>query len=161
MTIVTQKWIRKPLYVDAVQITEDNFDEICVWCQGTIEFEPMIEGSKKYIKVRVHNPKTPRQTKAFVGDWLLYTERGYKVYIAKAFYASFDKIMESVAKPYTEITKLDDDVIPLAEQPISQLQARFADGKRVLSEQDQKELTNDEIKELVQSGEAVLVQDLV
>lgn len=96
MTIVTQKCIRKPLYVDAVRITGDNFDEIVVWCQGEVQQDevPGKGTGKKYIKVRVHNPKNPRQTKAFVGDWLLYTERGYKVYTNKAFHASFDFVDE-------------------------------------------------------------------
>src|SRR3954452_12961268 len=88
MAIKTQRYIRKPLYVDSVRITASNFDEIAAWCQGEIQQD---EG-KKYIKVRVHNPKNPRQTKAFVGDWLLYTERGYKVYTSKAFFAAFDKV---------------------------------------------------------------------
>jgi hypothetical protein len=52
------------------------------------DFEP----AKQYIHVRVHNPKNPRQTKAFVGDWILYTERGYKVFTAKAFQANFNNV---------------------------------------------------------------------
>lgn len=96
MPIATQKYIRKPLYVDAVRITDDNFDEIVSWCQGEVQQDEVPhEGNpdgKQYIKVRVHNPKNPRQTKAFVGDWLLYTERGYKVYTTKAFHASFDLV---------------------------------------------------------------------
>lgn len=91
MTVETQKYIRKPLYVDAVRITVANFEEIANWCQGEIQKEETLgEPLKKFIKVRVHNPKHPRQTQAFVGDWILYTERGYKVYTNKAFHASFD-----------------------------------------------------------------------
>lgn len=90
--IETQKYVKQPLIVDAVRITNGNFEDIADWCQGDILHD---EGSKKYIKVRVHNPKNPRQTKAFAGDWLLYTERGYKVYTNKAFLASFDLVDES------------------------------------------------------------------
>lgn len=95
--ITTTLYIRKPLYVDAVQITGANFDEIATWCQGEV-LQDEVPGKgtgKKYIKVRVHNPKNPRQTKAFVGDWLLYTERGYKIYTNKAFHASFDEATET------------------------------------------------------------------
>jgi hypothetical protein len=93
MSISTRQYIRKPLYVDAVRITGANFDEIVAWCQGEVQQDGPGKGTgKKYIRVRVHNPKTPRQTKAFVGDWLLYTERGYKVYTNKAFHESFDEI---------------------------------------------------------------------
>lgn len=105
MSVVTTRYIRKPLYVDAVRLTGSNFDEVASWCQGeTLHDEvPGNKGpGKKYIHVRVHNPKNPRQTKAFVGDWLLYTERGYKVYTNKAFHASFDEVP---AESKTEITE--------------------------------------------------------
>lgn len=97
--IVTTKYVRKPLYVDAVKITPDNFVAIAGWCQGEIrELEnDLIETTAKindpqlyYIRVRVHNPKNVRQTQARVGDWLLYTDRGYKVYTEKAFFSSFE-----------------------------------------------------------------------
>jgi hypothetical protein len=113
MAIDTQKFVRKPLYVDSVRISSTNFDEIAEWCQGEVEYEPQEgQGStngKKYIRVRVHNPKNPRQTKAFVGDWLLYTERGYKVYTNKAFHASFDK----VENPEINEEEGDDTEFPL------------------------------------------------
>lgn len=106
--IETKKFVRKPLFIDAVRITNGNFDKIIEWCQGEIK-EDQVPGQgspKKYIKVRVHNPKNPRQTKAFVGDWLLYTERGYKVYTNKAFRASFDELVEetnsSTVYPYPD-----------------------------------------------------------
>ena len=95
MGVTTTQHIRKPLYVDAVRITGANFDEIATWCQGEV-LQDEVPGKgtgKRHIKVRVHNPKNPRQTKAFVGDWLLYTERGYKVYTNKAFHASFDEVV--------------------------------------------------------------------
>jgi len=95
MPIQSQKYIRKPLYVEAVRVSPHNFEDISRWCQGAIEQDEVPgEGTKRYIKVRVHNPKNPRQTKAFVGDWLLYTERGYKVYTNKAFHGSFDLVPE-------------------------------------------------------------------
>lgn len=96
MAIATEKYIRKPLYVDAVRITHKNFEEMAAWCQGEIQQDEVPgEGSSKlYIKVRVHNPKNPRQTKAFVGDWILYTDRGYKIYTNKAFHASFDVVTQ-------------------------------------------------------------------
>lgn len=94
MPVVTVKYIRKPLYVDAVRINESNFDQVVAWCMGEVQHDeiPGKGTGKKYIRVRVHNPKNPRQTKAYAGDWLLYTERGYKVYTNKAFHASFDEV---------------------------------------------------------------------
>lgn len=249
MTIVTQKCIRKPLYVDAVRITGDNFDEIVVWCQGEVQQDevPGKGTGKKYIKVRVHNPKNPRQTKAFVGDWLLYTERGYKVYTNKAFNASFDEALpptqlpiddspqhaaavqeikdrEGVVTPPVPIENVTTTVgettspVPehhnpeiyatespeypaettiggtprdeinvgespemtqaretieaeggsieeatpqaIAEVVDEQRIAAEAEGKRVLTLEEQEQMSQDEIRDLLTTGEAILVQDL-
>ena len=100
MDIVTTQYVKKPLYVDAVQVTEENFVAIAKWCQGKIRsadgqtefpYDAEINPAACYIHVRVHSPRTVRQSRAFVGDWLLYTEMGYKVYTTAAFEASFDK----------------------------------------------------------------------
>lgn len=105
MESVTRKYVRKPLYVDAVQVTEENFADIARWCFGevqNIDESPVdrskpLEPTKQFIHVRVHNPnpKNPRQTQAYVGDWILYTERGYKVYTTKAFTANFDLVEDA------------------------------------------------------------------
>lgn len=90
MGIDTTRYVRKPLYVDAVQVTEENFDELVSWCNGTVEDE---EGTdKQFIRIWVHNPMGPRQTKAFVGDWILRHMKGFKIYTRKAFEASFDAV---------------------------------------------------------------------
>lgn len=102
MEIVTQRFIRKPLYVDAVEVTEENFRELARWCQGKIlksDGSPLDKTEEPepkacFIHVRVHHPKNSRQTKAFVGDWLLYTELGYKVYTPGAFEGAFDRVEE-------------------------------------------------------------------
>lgn len=106
MAVHTTKYVRKPLYVDAVQVTKENFEEVLSWCQGDIGFmdgsdimrpdEVDINPDKQYIRIRVHNPQSPRQTKAFVGDWILYTEKGYKIYTEKAFTENFDRVPETI-----------------------------------------------------------------
>jgi len=105
MDIQTIKYVKKPLFVDAVQVTEENFAYVAQWCQGKIRSSdgaleiapvdaiagtPGVNPHACYIHVRVHSPRTPRQTRAFVGDWLLYTDRGYKVYNNTAFEESFE-----------------------------------------------------------------------
>jgi hypothetical protein len=101
MGINTTKYVRKPLYVEAVQVTEGNFDEMVAWCNGAVEIE---EGNgKKFIRIWVHNPMGPRQTKAFVGDWILRHQKGFKIYTQKAFEASFDEV--PVTTPPVEIVK--------------------------------------------------------
>lgn len=90
----TTTFVRKPLYVSAVQVTEENFEDVAKWCQGEIHKD----GDGSYIRVRVHKPLNPRQTQAHVEDWILYTDRGYKVYTTKAFRANFDPV-ESESDP--------------------------------------------------------------
>lgn len=103
MGVTTTKYIRKPLYVDAVRITNANFEEIAEWCEGEIQ-RHVVQGKgatgKKYIRIQVTNPKNPRQTRAYVGDWILYTERGYKVYTNTAFVESFDEVGTVDLKPH-------------------------------------------------------------
>lgn len=99
MGVQTAKYVRKPLYVDAVRVTRENFEEILHWCQGDIGFTDgritadgedfAIDPDTQYIRIRVHNPQSPRQTRAFIGDWILYTEKGYKIYTEKAFSENF------------------------------------------------------------------------
>ena len=99
MTIVTTKYVRKPLIVDAVQVTRENFKELADWCQGSIRrnndgmdvMSGEVDPSSQHIHVRVHNPRSGRQAMAFVGDWILYTEMGYKIYNTKAFLGSFEE----------------------------------------------------------------------
>lgn len=102
-TKLTEEYVRKPLIVEAVQVTAENFETMARWCAGEIRnlnetpitADTELDPSAQYIRVRVHNPKHPNQTKAKVGDWLLYTTvGGYKVYTDKAFRANFDKVEE-------------------------------------------------------------------
>lgn len=237
MGVVTETYVRKPLYVEAVRVTEANFDELVAWCQGEVLSGEMGGKQKKYIKVRVHHPtKNPRQTQAFVGDWLLYTEfGGYKVYTNKAFRATFDLVEEetpelpaadAVIEPlraaspetvaraqeqqavgshetpqgepheYVEATpkaiadavgghqpieasqqpgpgpvrgpepssgpavRGPDPVTPQPDPVSEQAPEDAAAGKRVLSVEEQRQMGPDAVRELIQSGEAVLAQDL-
>ncbi|HYQ97324.1 MAG TPA: hypothetical protein VEO92_03070, partial [Candidatus Nitrosocosmicus sp.] len=171
MPITTQRYIRKPLYVDAVRITAANFEEIAAWCQGDIQHEdvPGKGTSKKFIRVRVQNPKNPRQTKAFVGDWILYTETGYKVYTVKAFHAAFDKVEAETA---TVVNQGEEQEVPVAMHRVPEgldeiddpepgkVEPDATEGRRVLSAEEQQQMTTDEIRDMVQSGEVVLAQDI-
>lgn len=91
MSIKTTTYVRNPLYVEAVQVTKENFEELASWCQGEI-VEPLAPSGKYYerhIQVRVTNPMNPRQAQARIGDWILTSDRGYKIYTPKAFANSF------------------------------------------------------------------------
>jgi hypothetical protein len=82
-----QKFTRRPLVVDGTQVTDENFEEVAKWCDGEIHTEP----KGRYIKVKVQNPLTPRQTKAFVGDWVLMSTRGFKVYTSSGLKNAFSQ----------------------------------------------------------------------
>jgi len=108
--VKTIKFLRKPFYVDAVQVTEENILEVAKWCDGEVRWtksknvevtrrreveiqettEPDVDDRRQYVRVRVVHPLNDRQTMAFVGDWVLYSGSGYKVYTKKAMLENFD-----------------------------------------------------------------------
>lgn len=97
----TTKFSSKPFVVDAVQVTEENFDDVVEWCGGDVRTQRATligdgEEDKRYIKVRVSRPLSEKQSQAFVGDWVLLNSNSrYKVYTDKAFNANFDPVFQS------------------------------------------------------------------
>lgn len=86
----TKKFIRKPFHIDAVEVTLANIEEVAKWVDGEVRTDDL----GRYVKVRVHRPMNDRQTKAYVGDRVLYAGTGYKVYNAKAFANSFEQVSD-------------------------------------------------------------------
>ena len=100
-----QRFVRMPFYVDAVQVTSANMEDVAKWCGGDIrtsgkpdrDVQNALEGGpgttpERYVKVRVQTPRNDRQSQAFVGDWVLYAGTGYKVYTDRAFKKSFESV---------------------------------------------------------------------
>jgi hypothetical protein len=85
----THKFARKPFYVDAVRVSENNIAEVAEWCKGTIK---TTEEGAQFIEVEVYRPINDRQTQAHIGDWVLYAGNGFKVYTPKAFDKSFERV---------------------------------------------------------------------
>lgn len=117
-TSITEKYVRKPLFVDAVQVTSENFLDVARWSFGEIknkdespvDFSKGPDPENQYIQVRVTNPKNSRQSKAYVGDWILYTIHGFKVYTTKAFHASFVRVEgEQQAEGFTTFLTKEED----------------------------------------------------
>lgn len=96
MSIQTTKFVRKPFFVDAVQVTAENIHEVAKWCDGYVlsTFPKGRTGSVDYIQVHVLQPLSVRQTRAFVGDWVLPASVGHKVYTQKAFAQRFNSAFE-------------------------------------------------------------------
>lgn len=92
MAVQPVPYVRKPFYVDAVEVTAENMEEAAAWCGGRIW---QSDNGDKYIKVHVHRPLNERQTKAFVGDHILKHDKAFKVYTPKAFENSFEAVTPS------------------------------------------------------------------
>ena len=95
MTIITEKYVRKPIEIQAVQVTDENMQEIAEWCKGQLRVAVNPRGTREmYIKVQSIRPITERQTMAFTGDWVLYAAPGFRVYTDNAFTSHFEKVPE-------------------------------------------------------------------
>lgn len=86
----THKYVRVPIIVDEVQVTEANIEEVAKWVGGEVRTDTI----GRYVKVKVHHPRSPRQTQAYIGDHVLYAGTGFKVYNDKAFKKSFEKVSD-------------------------------------------------------------------
>ena len=86
-----KRYVRKPMFVEAIQVTKDNYREISNWCKGTA-----YESVDGHITVRVLHvrSKTIPRTKAFLGDWVLLSHNGFRVYTDSAFKKAFDQVPE-------------------------------------------------------------------
>lgn len=102
--IQTATYVKKPLYVEAIQVSAENMEEVAKWCTSNI----MDNDGSKYIKVRVNRPLNQRQTQAFIGDWILYTDLGYKVYTPKSFEANFEEVPQEGPNPDQEELSMDE-----------------------------------------------------
>jgi hypothetical protein len=86
------RYVRKPFFVNAVQVTIENLEDVAKWCDGVIREASPRSGQprQKYVKVRVMRPLNEKQTMAFPGDFVLQAGVGFKIYTAKAFFNTFD-----------------------------------------------------------------------
>ena len=106
-----RNYVRKPFVVEAVQVTEENLQQVEQWCDGSTQTEPRGDEGRSvtWINVDVRNPLTKRQTQAFVGDWVLKGKRGFKVYTDKAFGENFNP--ELSAADYSAQAVLADKIV--------------------------------------------------
>jgi hypothetical protein len=90
------KYSRKPFDVVAVELSQENIEEVAQWCGGEVRTSDLsksggLEGYQQYIKVPVKRPLNDRQTRAYYGDWVVEANDSFKVYTPKAFVSSFEK----------------------------------------------------------------------
>lgn len=85
------RFVRRPFFVMAFLITKDNMDKVAEWCDG--EILKSDSGVHRFIKVtKVLNPQNERQTKAYIGDYVLKSGEHFKVYTTASFNRSFKTI---------------------------------------------------------------------
>lgn len=86
----TERYVRRPFEVEAVQVTEENYEEVATWCGGTIHSpDSGVTTAKVFIRVEVKNPQNERQTRAHIGDWILFAGKTFRVYTTNAFTRNF------------------------------------------------------------------------
>lgn len=102
------KYMHKPLYVEAVQVTPENMVRVAEWCGGAIEIpgQRTKENPGTFIRVKAFRPAHEGQTKAFVGDWVVKSAKGYRVFNNTAFIANFVEVdgVNHVSVPEKTIT---------------------------------------------------------
>lgn len=90
------RYARKPFTIEAVRVTSSNLQDVAKWCESDVRID---EKGKNHVFVRVHRPINDRQSKAYVGDWVLKAGTGFKVYTNKAFHNSFEKDATQTVEP--------------------------------------------------------------
>lgn len=87
--VETTKFVRVPLIVEGVQVTEENLEAVADWCGGDIRTVAQSSDERRYVKVKVHHPLNDRQTRAYPGDWILQSPTGFRIYTNNAFLKTF------------------------------------------------------------------------
>jgi len=82
---------RKSFDVEYVEITKDNLNEVSVWCGGEVDLS---DPENPFIRIKDKNAMNARQTKAFVGDYVLKSQSSFKAFSKKSFKRSFETTEE-------------------------------------------------------------------
>jgi hypothetical protein len=97
----TARYMRNPIYVDAIQVNPGNMKDVAEWCGGSIlltSSKPRVGKNDKFapntpfIKVNSQNTIRVRQTMAFAGDWVTKTATDYKVHTDDSFHRNFKPV---------------------------------------------------------------------
>lgn len=84
------KYVRTAFEVIAVRVSRTNMHAVARWCKGDIRASyPGKTSFRSYIHVEVFLPRNDRQSQAFVGDWILLSKNGFKVYSDRSFKQDF------------------------------------------------------------------------
>jgi len=99
------KYIRKPVVIEAVLVTEANINDVARWCGGQVVVD-LAKPENTHIKVRVIKPQDEEQTKAFVGRYILKLGKSFKVYTQEAFNKGFEEAPAEVFASADDLLRL-------------------------------------------------------
>lgn len=87
----TIKFVSKPREVEGVQVTSETLTDVAAWCNGEVVYDVPNKDDviETFIRVEVKHPMNDKQTRAYLGDWVLKSETGFKVYTNRALRNSF------------------------------------------------------------------------
>lgn len=136
MGVKTKKFVRKPIYVEGLRVTAKNFAQVMAWAGGEerLDEDKATGTTKKYIRIETQHAKNERQRKAFIGDWVLKTDKGFKIYSNYAFHRSFDTIETEASERQVEVDPQQSDVF------LNWMHEDFAAYWNSLSDEDKKRL---------------------
>jgi hypothetical protein len=102
---VTSRWVRKNSNVEAVRLNRAEIHKIAFWCGGAIRATDAggREGALYILLPFKSNYNKPNR--AFMGDWILKDDDGFKVYSHESFSGVFLKMSKDTEK-FAEILKL-------------------------------------------------------
>lgn len=90
MTVVALKFVRKSFPVDAVRVSHKNIHELAGILGATVA-KTLDDHQRLYICLDKIKTSNARQTKAYIGDWVVVAENGIKVYRDKSFRRVFEQ----------------------------------------------------------------------
>lgn len=115
-TIKATRFMRRPFFVAGYKVTEQNMAAVAKWCQGSV----VNETDRPFVRVPVTRETHERQTKAFVGMWVLVSvqrgKKGYKAYTEEWLELNFIEVIDEMDPKDMEIVE-EEQVAPCCNHP--------------------------------------------
>ncbi len=135
-----KRYARIPFYVDGIQVTEENMEDLAEFSRGDIRTDA---DGRKYIKVPVQKPLGERQTMAFVGDHLLYSATGFKIFTDFAFKKNFEEVKDD-GKLDASLNAFKDS--PSGDQIAEDIERENAEDREIIPPVQQNSFDSSSIK---------------
>lgn len=98
----TQKFTRKPVAIEAVQVSPTNYEEVAAWCKGTAtlaNYRLMGETHEMgAVLLGKQGPKNDQVYTVLIGQWITKHHKTFRTWSKKQFEATFDAYSEPFIK---------------------------------------------------------------